>query len=341
MIEEAVRRLDTNLAAPLQRGFADPLAASQATGSDRADAPRPPMGVDTPEVADEVRQGTVVVVWGPAGAPGRSTVAIGLADELSRLGRDSLIVDADVYGGVVAPTLGLLDESPGLAAACRQAGVSRLGPRELAGLCWQLAPNLRVLTGIPRADRWPELRASAAPNVLSAARRLADYTVVDVGFCLEADEELSYDTIAPRRNGLTLAMLDAADLVIAVGSADPVGVQRLVRGLSDLRDVEVAAPIWVVVNRVRADAIPGDPARELSAALDRFAGRSPAALLPLDQDAVDAAIALGRSLADARPSSRLRQGIAELARAVAGVEDRPRRRHGRRRSGRSRRRSRP
>ena len=64
--------------------------------------------------------GRIVAVWGPTGAPGRTTVAITLADELARLGCGSLLVDGDVYGGVIAAVLGLLDESPGLAAACRQ-----------------------------------------------------------------------------------------------------------------------------------------------------------------------------------------------------------------------------
>ena len=122
-------------------------------------------------------------------------------------------------------------------------------------------------------------------------------------------------------------MLDAADLIVVVGSADPIGVQRLVRGLSELRDVEVTAPVWVVLNRVRCGVVPGDPAVELAAALDRFAGRTPAALLPFDQDAVDAALAVGKTLAEARPASPLRHALAELAAAIAGVPARPRRRH--------------
>ena len=63
-----------------------------------------------------------MAVWGPTGAPGRTTVAVGLADEAARLGISTLLVDADVYGGVVAQVLGLLDESPGLAGAARLAG---------------------------------------------------------------------------------------------------------------------------------------------------------------------------------------------------------------------------
>ena len=116
------------------------------------------------------------------------------------------------------------------------------------------------------------MRAGSVDIVLGVARRLADVVVVDCGFCLEQDEELSFDTAAPRRNGATLSALAAADTVFAVASADPIGLQRFVRGVSELLEsVPTAAPV-TVVNRVRAAAVGGgDPEREIAAALDRFA----------------------------------------------------------------------
>jgi Flp pilus assembly CpaE family ATPase len=262
---------------------------------------------------------TVITVWGPTGAPGRTTTAMAVADELARLGQSCLLVDADVYGGVVAPLFGLLDESPGLVAACRQAQSRRLDIDSLAGLCWQLSPQLRVLTGISRADRWPEVRSTALQSVLSTARGLADFTVVDVGFALETDEELSFDTLAPRRNGATLAALQEADLVLAIGSADPIGMQRLVRGLDELRAAEIQTPVWIVLNRVRRGPVPGNVEAELNAALQRFAGRPSAALLPYDLAGLDAAAAAGQTLAEAAPASPLRRAVIDLARAMSGV----------------------
>lgn len=292
------------------RAFADPATSS----------PIPPGSGSSIPVNEPARSGRVIAVWGPTGAPGRTTVAVTLADELSTLGMASLLVDADVYGGTVATVLGLLDDSPGLAAACRNASAQRLDLSALAGLCWQLGPRLRVLTGLPIASRWPELRPSALPAVLATARALADITVVDVGFCLETDEELSFDTVAPRRNGATLAILDDADLVMVVGAADPVGMQRLVRGLAQLRDAEVDTAQWVVLNGVRDTVLPGDPVAELTTALQRFAGRSPAALLPWDRRALDKALAQGRTLRETDPDGALRQALRGLAAAVAGVE---------------------
>jgi Flp pilus assembly CpaE family ATPase len=298
------------------RAYSDPVFA---TGS--LIALRPPGPGPAVTHGEGVRRGSVIAVWGPTGAPGRTTVAVTLADELARLSAPTLLVDADVYGGVIASALGLLDESPGLAAACRQAQSRRLDGAALAGLAWQLGPQLRVLTGIARADRWPELRTSAIESVLGVSRSLADFTVVDLGFGLESDEELSFDTLAPRRNGATLAILDNADVVLAVGSADPIGIQRLIRGLAELREADITAPIWIVLNRVRRGPVPGEPATELDTALERFVGQRSAALLPYDLASLDAATAIGKTLAEVSPSSPLRRAVIGLASAVAGIPE--------------------
>jgi Flp pilus assembly CpaE family ATPase len=299
------------------RAFADPTASMSAFSGSVAIGSADSQSADPSE--SETR-GSLIAVWGPTGAPGRSTLAVTLSDELARLGYSALLVDADVYGGSIASMLGLLDDAPGIAAACRQAQSRRLDLIGLAELCFQLRPTLRVLTGLTRADRWPELRVTAVSEVLRVARSLSQFTVVDVGFCLESDEELSFDTLAPRRNGATLAVLDEADLILVVAAADPLGMQRLVRALTELSDAEVSAPVWIVLNRVRKTVVPGDPAEELARALLRFTGRSATALLPYDRAALDAALALGQTLGEAAPASDLRGSVGELAAMVAGVK---------------------
>lgn len=298
---------DTDLSLS-SRTFGDPAASGGTFATPAHDQPAPP-----------VRRGSVIAVWGPTGAPGRTTVAATVADELARLGSSTLLIDADVYGGVVASVFGLLDESPGVVAACRQAQSRRLDITGLSALCWQINAKLRVLTGISRSDRWPELRPTAVENLLEVARELVSHTVLDLGFSLETDEELSFDTAAPRRNGATLAALEAADLVLAVGSADPIGMQRLVRGLEELRAAGIDKPTWVVLNRVRAAVVPGNPQAELDSALRRFAGRAPAAMLPADPDAVDRAVMAGKTLGEVAANSPLRRAITELAAAISGV----------------------
>jgi MinD-like ATPase involved in chromosome partitioning or flagellar assembly len=281
---------------------------------------------DDPE-AGEQRPGRLVAVWGPAGAPGRSTVALTLAAELAALGRPTLLVDADTYGASVAQSLALLDETAGLAAAVRAANNGMLDDARLAALAPLVAPGLRVLTGLSRPQRWPELRQSGLLEVLDRARTIARWVVVDCGFCLEADEELSFDTRAPRRNAATLVAIEAADLVLAVGGAEPVGLQRLVRGLQELREVTPAGtPTRVLVNRVRSSAVgDGAPAR-VTDALARFAGVPDPVLVPDDRAACDAAMLTGGALTDCAPQSPARLVLAALAAELAGVQPAQRRR---------------
>jgi Flp pilus assembly CpaE family ATPase len=155
--------------------------------------------------------------------------------------------------------------------------------------------------------------------VLEEARRLAALTVVDCGFSLEEDEELSFDTAAPRRNGATLTVLEAADEVLCVSGADPVALQRTVRALAELREVLPAVEPHVVVNQVRRGPVPGNPREEIASALSRFAGREVRAFLPADRKATDAALAAGRSLAEVAPQSPLRSALGALAVELAGV----------------------
>lgn len=61
--------------------------------------------------------GSVVTVWGPTGAPGRTTAAVSLAVEIAATGARAALVDADSIGAAVAPSLGLFDEAPGFACA--------------------------------------------------------------------------------------------------------------------------------------------------------------------------------------------------------------------------------
>ncbi|MFI5955262.1 CpaE family protein [Cryptosporangium sp. NPDC051539] len=266
-------------------------------------------------------RGRVVAVWGPTGAPGRTTVAVGLADECARLGVRTMLVDADTYGGVVAQHLGLLDEAAGLASAARLADTGRLDTTSLAAVARALTPHLRVLTGISRADRWPEITPGAVADLLDQARDLCALTIVDTGFCLEQDEELVFDTAAPRRNGATLTAIEEADTLLAIGSADPVGLHRLVRGLASLKEVVPTAEPIVVVNRLRRGPIPHDPAASIDTALRRFAGIDGVRTLPYDLSATDRALAEGRTLAEIAEKSPLRRALSTLALFLIGAAE--------------------
>lgn len=243
-------------------------------------------------------------------------MALNLAAEMALMGRRVLLMDADTYGASVAASLGLLDESAGLAQVCRLADQGQLDHAALERISAQVVIKgfrMRVLTGITRPDRWAELRGAALGAVLDAARGFAEEIVIDCGFSLEADEELSFDTVAPRRNAATLRSLELADTIYAVGSADAIGIPRLVRALSELDDVVPGTAPRVLLNKVRAAAVGRSPERQLR---DAWLRHGPmhriAAFLPWDPEAADAALLAGSALVEAAPQSPLRESLAGL-----------------------------
>lgn len=276
-------------------------------------------------VAD-VPGGRLVAVWGPAGAPGRTTVAVTVADESARLGVPTLLVDADTYGASVALRLGLLDDLSGLAAACRQAAAGRLTPQQLAGSAVTLDSGLRVLTGLARPDRWAELRPAALDEVWTAARGLVPLTVVDCGFGLERSMESQFDPGVPVRDGATVATVATADTVLCVGRIDPVGLVRLLRDLPALRDAAPTAELVAVLvgsGRRRTGADDAADARRL---LAERADLHDVVVVPDDRSGADAALWAGRTLAEAAPASPARLALSELAGRLAGVAPRRARR---------------
>lgn len=299
--------------------------------------------VTVPSPGPEAARGMVVAVWGPAGSPGRTTTAVELAaalagvgvgpprrsgllrrprlPELSRGPSTVLLADADTYASSVTSRLGLLDDAPGLAAAARAAGSGVLDVVTLAELSPVALPGVRVLTGLTRASRWPELPASSLDVVFQGCRELVAWTVVDCGPVLEADELLMYDTRAPQRNGATLSALQAADLVVVVGAADPVGLHRLLRGMEDLRDaaVPVVAELMVVVNRVRASAVGRRAESQVRDALARYGGIDDVHLVPDDPAGLDAALLAGQVLAECAPGSPARAAFTALADRVRAL----------------------
>jgi MinD-like ATPase involved in chromosome partitioning or flagellar assembly len=323
LIADAVAQLGGAGQGHAASAFADHSAAfhaqprTQAPARERAPDGYPDVGDSAHVRAAQPGAGQIIAVWGPAGSPGRTLVAANIAGELAAEGKSVLLVDADSYGASVAAVLGLLDEAAGLAQACRLADQGVLDGAALLRIAVPVATrggSFRVLTGITRADRWTELRAAALSLVYERARETADVTVIDVGFCLEADEELSFDSMAPRRNAATLRSLELADTVYAVGSADSVGVPRLVRGLAELDAAVPQATPRVVLNKVRAGAVGRSPERQLRDAWARYGPTVPLeAFLPADPAACDAALLAGSLLLECAPDTDLRRAIATLA----------------------------
>ncbi|MGC5650818.1 UNVERIFIED_CONTAM: P-loop NTPase [Kocuria sp. CPCC 205316] len=322
LVEEAVAAA-TGAASAV--GYADVVAASRADSTATGDAASSAAGADPRDGEDPGGaeppgprgSGRIVAVWGPTGAPGRTTVAVNLAAELALLGQDTALVDADTYGPSVAAALGMLDEAAGLAQACRLADQGRLNGAALRRTAADVAVagrTVRVLTGLTRQDRWPELRSSAVAAVLERSVQEFGTTVVDCGFALEADEELTVDTMAPRRHAAALTVLERADVVVAVGAADTIGVPRLVKGLPEVAAAAPGARLVVAVNKLRRSAAGRSPELGIREAWARF-GSGPAVELfvPWDPATCDEALLAGAVLAETAAGTPVRTALQVLA----------------------------
>lgn len=254
--------------------------------------------------------GVVIAVWGTAGAPGRTMTAANLARFFASHGPTCLI-DADTRAPSVAQVLGVIEDTSGAASAARAAVHGRLNAEGLDQI-FRTVGGVHVLTGLTRPDRWRELPATALLSILDLCRHNFRWIVVDVAGGWDDEEEM----FGPARDAARDTVLGACDVVITMGSADPVGVWRLVELLSIAP--RTAARNIVVMSKARA-TVPGpSPRQAVSEALARFAGVSEPILIPHDQAAFDAALLRGAFLHDVARESPAVNAIAQLGAHIIG-----------------------
>ena len=206
---------------------------------------------DAAAAAPEGNGGLIVVVWGPHGAPGRSTIALGLAESWARTGLSTCLVDADTISPSLAHLVGMTEDVSGLLLAARYADQGALDARSLGSACRQLANSLWLLSGIGSSDRWTQARSSALDRLWPECARHFDRVVVDVGGLLHTEEiDDPFHGIGMQRDAATLSALRASDSVIAVTRPDVVGVARLIEDLPEVYSLTQHASVDVVINRV-------------------------------------------------------------------------------------------
>ncbi len=243
--------------------------------------------------------GRMIAVWGGAGSPGRTTVATHAALQSARHGARTLLIDGDVWSASIAQLLEL-QESPSLAQAARLAADG--WPRPFDTTLQTGPEGLAVLTGLARAELWPEVRETAWRAVLATVITQYDVVVVDLAAPIEEDEELSYDRVPYRRNLVTRVSLELADDIVLVAAADPIGLRRAVVGHRTLADdlPGTEKKIRVALNRApRA----GRRLQDCSRSIEEWIGVVPTAILP-DEPALARVAWEGRPLHEIAPRSR-------------------------------------
>jgi Mrp family chromosome partitioning ATPase len=285
--------------------------------------PGPAFGFDHGEVEQPASANQVVVVWGPTGAPGRTTTAVNLAFEAAALDIDTMLVDADTYSSAVTQTLGYLDDYAGLTTTARLVGRGELDAPRLWSMVRPAVRNgPRVLPGLPRPELWTELAPATWEAMLELFRVAFPLTILDVAFCLEEDEELSFDQVRFRRNAVTRIALQQADVVVAVARGDPVGLHYFIHAYQELRELGVSTDrLRVVVNQVRAGMFSGDPVEEIRLAMGRYLGVEPLAFVPYDRASLDSALLAGQALREAVRGAPAQRALARLARDLFAHRD--------------------
>ena len=174
----------------------------------------------------------LIAVWGSAGAPGATTLAMRLADELAK-SRPVVLLDADFVAPSVSELTGLPGDHSGLLGALRV--VRNDSPRwESVLACAEPVANssaLHVLSGI-RPGGLGRLEAGAMEALLETILANGLAVVGDVRCSLGAGEQ------TPEKTAVD-AILGQARQVFWVSRATDLGVSRLVRDwnlLSELTD---------------------------------------------------------------------------------------------------------
>ena len=290
---EGLRRLGISMAAP-DGSIADVLNEGSAP-----EASPPPIS--------EPKKGRVVAVWGPKGAPGRSTVAIELAAEIAAQGTATALIDGDTYGGDIAQMLAIVEELPTIVWAAQSAAEGCLDADAIATMLKRTAPNGPVLLpGINRSELWNDISRFGWTRLLEAFAASFELTVIDVGFGLANDDRNQHD-----RDRLARQTILDADHVIAVCRADPVGLKTFLWSMESLRELRSLDDVIVVANQVA----PGD-SDEVRYILKKHVGKRPLITLPRRHNDVRTAVDRGVPIREVKPAGEIVGQIRELAAAV-------------------------
>jgi len=234
--------------------------------------------------------GRLVVVFSTKGGVGKSTIAINVAVTLARKSPERVaLVDADLNFGDVAVLLGIPPQhTVADAAAALQLGDAEL----LRGLLARHESGCLVLPAPTEPMLGATLPADELVGVCSALQAMCGYVIVDT---------------ATQFDDAVLALVEAADDVLLVGSMDIPSVKNLKIGMQALDLAGIAGPkLRLVLNRantqVKLDV------REIEQVLGMRAE------FPVPSDiAVPIAVNAGVAVVDQNPKAAVSRAIDHLS----------------------------
>lgn len=182
-------------------------------------------------------EGQVVAVVSGKGAPGKTTVAIGLAAALGNARGRVVLVDADLRGGNVGP---YLDLDPRLGLVGLAFGGNGASEQSTIEDELQEGPGFVALTGLERAEMAAIVSAELVTATVMALQSRFDCVVVDAG-----------EAIPGMQRPATDSLLRQADRVLVVTCGDLVSLWNARAAVRHLREGVGLAPeaMAIVLNR--------------------------------------------------------------------------------------------
>ena len=282
-----------------------------------------PEGVSVPATA-----GQIIAVWGPAGSPGRSTLALCLAATLARRDQRVIVVDADSYAPSLAPMLGLHESRSGVQSLSRHARLETVDADVLEACAVNLelgAQTFSVVTGLNSAAQYVDCGSLAWSRALTTLRAVGHTLVVDLAAPVL---QLPGETIGgPMRNALTLSTLEEADRVLVVANPTQLSILRLSRDWPRLTELAESASLDVCLNNA-----PANDRRSLDNSLHalwQFTGIDEATIFPRDRLWSDASSGLSALLCAPEGRNPLMTSVGRYVTSRMGIPPRSAPRSGR------------
>jgi pilus assembly protein CpaE len=239
----------------------------------------------------------LVVVLGPKGGVGKTTIATNLATTLAQRGTRTLVIDLDLQFGDVGLVLGV---EPDHTIHDLMTAQGRLDGERLRGFVGRSADGVDVLLAPVRPDQAEAVTPERLVELLDVARNEYDAVVVDT---------------PPAFTSTTIAAIDNAQYSVMVGTLDLPGLKNMKVGLETL-DLMGFPRERIVTVLNRADSKVGLLGHDVKKVL----GATPQLEVPSDRRvprSLNAARALVVTEPKAPPAKALRVLGDRIAQAIA------------------------
>jgi pilus assembly protein CpaE len=235
----------------------------------------------------------LIVVLGPKGGVGKTTISTNLATTLAQRGRRTLVIDLDLQFGDVGLVLGV---EPDHTIHDLMTAQGRLDGERLRGFVGRSADGVDVLLAPVRPDQSESVTADRLAELLDVARGEYDAVVVDT---------------PPAFTTATITAIDNAQHAVMVGTLDLPGLKNMKVGLETLHLMGFDRErIVTVLNR--ADSKVGLLAHDVKKVL----GATPQLEVPSDRR-VPRSLNAARAIVVADPKSPPAKALRALGNRIA------------------------